>query len=175
MRPTAAKVREALFSILGARIPEARVLDVFSGSGALGIEALSRGAAHATFVERDRAALDYLRRNLERLDLSARAAVVEGDAHARLRRGELPGPFEVIFVDPPYAEPADSELAAALARRLAPGGRLVIESDAATVPLGGHLPTLELVRSARYGRTRLEILCQPGASGRGEPVGEPPI
>jgi 16S rRNA (guanine966-N2)-methyltransferase len=178
VRPTAAKVREALFSILAARIPDARVLDVFSGSGALGIEALSRGAAHATFIEVDREASQCLRRNLERLALMDRATLVEGDARRLLRRdgpGELPGPFEAIFVDPPYCEPVDPVLMLDLARRLAPGGRLVIERDASTHAASVSSSSLAVLRSTRYGRTRLEILGAAAASGGRVEFVEPPI
>lgn len=102
-RPTADRVREALFSILGPRVRDARVLDLFAGSGSLGLEALSRGAAHATFVEKSRRALDVIRRNVETLELEDRAALHALDVPARpgsLR--QLNGPVNVVFIDPPY-------------------------------------------------------------------------
>ena len=102
-RPTADRVREALFNILGPRVKDARVLDLFAGSGSLGLEALSRGAAHATFVEKSRRALDVIRRNVETLELEDRAALHALDVPASpgsLR--ELNRPFDVVFVDPPY-------------------------------------------------------------------------
>src|SRR5436309_4205711 len=101
-RPTADRVREALFSILGP-IDGLRVLDLFAGSGALGIEALSRGAAQATFVERARPALTALRANLEALEISAE--VHAGDARAFLRNAAQAGrTYDLVFVDPPYRE-----------------------------------------------------------------------
>src|SRR5437016_4554650 len=97
-RPTSDKVREALFSVL-VSVEGARVLDLFAGSGALGIEALSRGAAQATFVDDDERALASVRRNLANLD--ADADVRRTDALAFLR--SKPGPFDLVFVDPPYS------------------------------------------------------------------------
>jgi 16S rRNA (guanine966-N2)-methyltransferase len=105
-RPTSDRVREALFSRIEAllgHIPPAPVLDLFAGSGALGIEALSRGALHATFVERDRAALATLRSNLDRLDLASRASVLPGNVADRVKRGvTVTGPCALLFLDPPY-------------------------------------------------------------------------
>ncbi|TMQ60465.1 MAG: 16S rRNA (guanine(966)-N(2))-methyltransferase RsmD [Candidatus Eisenbacteria bacterium] len=103
VRPTAARTREAVFDVLGPRaVQRARVLDLYAGTGALGIEALSRGAAEATFLERNRAVARALRENLARLGLSDRASVQEAD----LSRVELPpgvlGPFDLVFLDPPY-------------------------------------------------------------------------
>ena len=100
-RPTGDRVREALFSSFGEAVHGARVLDLFAGSGALGIEACSRGAAAATFVERDRRALAALRANLERTGLAGKATVVAGDvaAFCRQPRG---GPYDLVLCDPPY-------------------------------------------------------------------------
>lgn len=105
-RPTSDRVREATFNALESAgdVDEGVVLDLFAGSGALGIEALSRGAARATFVERDRAALAALRTNLGSLGVeSSRADVVVGDALALLRSGRLAGPWDLALLDPPYA------------------------------------------------------------------------
>jgi len=128
------------------------VLDLFAGSGALGIEALSRGAARATFVERAPRALDALRANLDALRLADRARVVAGDALVALRRA---GKYDLVFLDPPYAmAPA---LGAALSRDLpavlAPAARVVSESDR-RMPLALELP---LVRERRYGDTMIRI------------------
>jgi 16S rRNA (guanine966-N2)-methyltransferase len=102
VRPTADRVREAWFSILGGAIPGARVLDLFAGSGALGLEALSRGAAHATFVELSPPALRVLRANLDALDVIDRAVVHRADALRFVAR--LPeAAFDVALADPPYA------------------------------------------------------------------------
>src|SRR6185436_12967912 len=102
-RPTGAKVREAIFNILGPP-PEHAVLDVFAGTGALGLEALSRGASGAMFIERDGRALQALHRNLRELGLAARARVIGGDAQAALRQLAGEGQrFGWVFIDPPYA------------------------------------------------------------------------
>ncbi len=124
-RPTSDRVREALFSALGD-VSGARVLDLFAGTGALGIESLSRGAAHATFVENARPALQALRANLAALGVADRASVV---AEAAVRAvGSVAGPFDLVFIDPPYAALATiPPLVAALDRALAPGSTLVLE------------------------------------------------
>jgi 16S rRNA (guanine966-N2)-methyltransferase len=149
-RPTADRVREALFSILGD-VAGARVLDLYAGSGALGIEALSRGAASAVFVERDPRATAVIERNLRSLGLEE--AVVRGDALRFLRRAE--GGFDLVFCDPPY----DSvpRIAGPLAERLpallAKGARTVTESDKRR-PL--ELP-FTLLAERTYGDTRIAI------------------
>jgi 16S rRNA (guanine966-N2)-methyltransferase len=150
-RPTAERVREALFSMLEP-LQGAVVLDLFAGSGALGIEALSRGATHATFVERDPRALAVLRANVAALELGERARVLGGDALAALRGKDI---YDLVFLDPPYAmAPA---LAGVLSRELpgvlGPGARVVSESDR-RAPLELDLA---LVRERRYGDTLIRI------------------
>lgn len=111
LRPTADRVREALFSILGDDVRGARVLDLYAGTGALALEAISRGARKATCVERSGAALDALERNVRDLGLGLRVRVQRGDALAyarRLRGG--PARFDLVFCDPPYADPLDPVL-----------------------------------------------------------------
>ena len=103
-RPTSDRAREALFSVLAPRLPGAAVADLFAGSGALGIEALSRGAARAVFVERDPRAAAVVRANLERTGLTDVATVVRGDAEAFCARPRG-RPFDLVLVDPPYARP----------------------------------------------------------------------
>ena len=149
LRPTSDRVREALFSILGD-VAGARVLDLYSGTGALAIEALSRGAGEATLVDRDiRLAL----RNVEELGLAGRSDVVRADALAHLRRDERE--YDLILCDPPYrlAHRLEADLDKLVPPRLAPAGRLVTES-AAGRPLGLSMG-LELER--RYGDTLLRI------------------
>jgi 16S rRNA (guanine966-N2)-methyltransferase len=101
VRPTSDKLREALFSTLGSSVRERRVLDLYAGTGALGIEALSRGAASATFVDSDRSAIGMIRANLEFTGLSERAEVVHRTAERFVAGGG--GPFDLILMDPPYA------------------------------------------------------------------------
>ncbi len=149
-RPTADRVREALFSILGD-VSGLRVLDLYAGSGALGIEALSRGAAAATFVERDPRAVAALRRNLE--SVGSEAEVRRQDALRFLEAAEPA--FDLVFLDPPYdsavrlAEPLSKRLPAVLTDE----ARIVTESDK-RAPLELSLP-LELERV--YGDTRIAV------------------
>jgi len=98
-RPTPDRLRETLFDILGPRIPGATFLDAYAGTGAVGIEALSRGAAHAIFLEKSRAAVEAIRENLASLNLERRATVVKGAVLAALPRN----PAEIVFLDPPYS------------------------------------------------------------------------
>ena len=151
-RPTADRVREALFQILGP-LDGMRVLDLFAGSGALGIEALSRGAAAATFVESDRRAAELLERNLSTVGETAEVAV--RDALAWLRDAPAGTAFELILVDPPY-DSAD-RLAVPLSERLpavlAADALIVSESDKRT-PLMLDLP---LADERTYGHTRIAI------------------
>ena len=150
-RPTADRVREALFSILGPLDGE-RVLDLFAGSGALGIEALSRGAASAVFVDSDPRAADAVRRNLE--SLGATAAVHRRDAFAYLRSARE-RPFDLVFLDPPYSSASElaGQLSARLPAVLSEGARIVSESDKRN-PLELSLP---LADERVYGDTRIAI------------------
>jgi 16S rRNA (guanine966-N2)-methyltransferase len=154
-RPTSDRVREALFSVL-AEVEGAHVLDLYAGTGALGIEALSRGAADATFVENARHALGALRENLDALDLGASASVVAQPVARAVT--SLTGPFDLVFADPPYAMVGEIALAVAALRErggLAPSARVVIEHasrDAAPL-LDGFLAR----PSRSYGDTMVTI------------------
>ena len=151
VRPTADRVREALFSILGDAAVGARVLDVFCGTGALAIEALSRGAARAMLVDRDPA---LARRNVAALELGDRAEVLRSDALAYLRRPNEP--FDLILCDPPYniADRLEGELDSLIPPRLARGGRLIVESSARR-PL--EFPSLRLETERRYGEALIRV------------------
>ncbi|MDT0632103.1 16S rRNA (guanine(966)-N(2))-methyltransferase RsmD [Rubrivirga litoralis] len=129
-RPTTDRVREALFNLLGARLDlgGAVVTDLFAGSGALGLEALSRGAARATFVERHGPTLALARRNAQALGVEDRAAFVRADALKALARGL--GPCDLVLADPPYDLPELPDLPALARPALAPGGLLAVEHDA---------------------------------------------
>jgi 16S rRNA (guanine966-N2)-methyltransferase len=153
VRPTSDRVREALFAILGP-LDGDRVLDLFAGSGALGLEALSRGAARAVFVESNRAAGRAIEQNLDRLRL--RGTVVLQDAVKALQMEAQAGRrYDLVLVDPPYEMFRDLQpaLARILPQVLADDGLLVVETDARVDP---ELP-LELRTSRRYGRARLTL------------------
>jgi 16S rRNA (guanine(966)-N(2))-methyltransferase RsmD len=149
-------VREALFAMLGV-LDGASVLDLFAGSGALGIESLSRGAERAMFVERDAAALRALSANLDALGLAPpRAQVRRIDALAALRSARRrEETYDLLFIDPPYSQAHDwgPELSAALPSLLRPAARVVVESDR-RAPLQLEL---ELERERRYGDTSIRI------------------
>jgi 16S rRNA (guanine966-N2)-methyltransferase len=155
VRPTSERVREAIFSTLGERVEGAAVLDLYCGTGALAIEALSRGAARATMVDRDtRPALG----NVERLGLSARVDLVRADAGAWLaaadgRQGSV---YDIVFVDAPYklADLVARQLDTHLPGVVAPAGRAVIESGARN-PL--TIGSLERLRQRRYGAADVSI------------------
>jgi 16S rRNA (guanine(966)-N(2))-methyltransferase RsmD len=153
-RPTSDRVREALFSILGDRVTGARVLDLFAGSGALGIEALSRGAAEATFVDSSPAAVRAVRANLRAL--ATEGEVRRADARTFLRAASDAGRhYDLVFLDPPYrlAERLARELSEALPAALAPGGLVISESDRRSVLNLDMTPTEE----RRYGDTVIRI------------------
>jgi 16S rRNA (guanine966-N2)-methyltransferase len=150
-RPTGDRVREAAFNLIGP-VDDAAVLDVFAGSGAMGLEALSRGAASVTFVESDRGACRTIADNLAKLRLTG-ARVTCGDAVWALRQETRT--YDLVLVDPPYEAWAELEpkLAELLPRVLAPGGLLVVETGSRTEP---ELP-LPLRTSRRYGSARLTL------------------
>ena len=153
-RPTSDRVREALFSILGDRVVDARVLDLFAGSGALGIEALSRGAASATFVDTARSALRALRDNLEAL--GADGEIIVADAREFLRLTPAGArQYDLVFLDPPYraALRMSGELSESLPSVLAASAIVVTESDR-RAPLDLSLP---LTDERRYGDTLIRL------------------
>ena len=154
-RPTGDRVREAAFNLIGP-VDGATVLDVFAGSGALGLEALSRGAASVTFVEADRAACRTIADNLAKLKLTG-ARVTCADAVWALRQETRA--YDLVLVDPPYEDWAELEprLAEHLPRVLAPDGLLVVETGARDEP---SLP-LQLRTSRRYGSARLTLFEHP--------------
>jgi 16S rRNA (guanine(966)-N(2))-methyltransferase RsmD len=153
VRPSADRVRESIFAALGS-LQGARVLDLYAGSGALGIEALSRGAAEAVFVERAGGALESLRGNLARLGLRDRSRVLRSDVRSAVRqlgrRGER---YSLILMDPPYAsgEAEGAMVAVVEAGILAAGGTLVLESSRRHLP--GEVAKLERLDARRFGDT----------------------
>lgn len=154
-RPITDRVKETLFAILGDRVPDARVLDLYAGSGAIGIEALSRGAASADLVERGRAALTAIRRNLATTHLEQLARVHATDVERFLDAGDG-GPYELAVLDPPYEVRAIVAPLRALVPLLAPGAIVVVKHFWRTeVP---DVPGLAPVRQRRFGETMLTLL-----------------
>lgn len=155
-RPTADRVREAIFDVLGSREPVGglRVLDLFAGSGAMGIEALSRGAAGAVFVDRSAEALSAVRGNLAALGLEERARVVRADVLMWLATQDAPA--ELVFCDPPYGFDRWSELLELLDGE---PGRLAVLESSQPVELS---PRWEVVRQKRYGGTLVTVVERAG-------------
>jgi 16S rRNA (guanine966-N2)-methyltransferase len=163
LRPTPDRVRETLFNWLGQDLAGLACLDLFAGSGALGFEAASRGAARVTMVEKDRVALAELERSKETLGAS-QVEIVAGDAEAYLARE--PAGFDVVFLDPPFRQNALPAILAQLPPRLQPLARVYVESDA---PVTVSPPWTELKR-ARAGQVSYQLLRwdghdQSGVSG----------
>ncbi len=164
VRPTMDRVKAAIFSSLGESVPGARVLDLFAGSGALGIEALSRGAASATFVENNALAVGTIRRNLEKTRLAG--TVHQLDVFSFLDRMAAPESFDIVFADPPYAkQPGERDFtpellgSASLASALTSGGIFVLEKLPG-IALPAHAGW-ELVRGKTYGATEVVFLRPP--------------
>ncbi|HEX5396956.1 MAG TPA: 16S rRNA (guanine(966)-N(2))-methyltransferase RsmD [Candidatus Limnocylindria bacterium] len=160
-RPITDRVKETLFGILAERTVDAWVIDLYAGSGAIGIEALSRGAVHCTFVERGRVALGSLRANLERTHLAGAATVVDGDV-LRLLEMAPAHRYGLAFVDPPYAEHAILAPLERLLPHLTEGAMVVVKHFWRTevpAPAG-----LRRWRERRFGETMLTFLQTDGAA-----------
>lgn len=173
-RPTAARAREALFAIL-SDVSSARVLDLYAGSGALGIEALSRGAEQLVLVESNKSAQRAIRTNLANLGLEARATLLPLRAEASLKALERFAPFSLLFADPPWA---DAQAALRLLEKLAssallaPAARLVLEHAARTPPTLAENTPLEALDTRRWGDTAMTIfqVVEPVAGNPSGPV-----
>jgi 16S rRNA (guanine966-N2)-methyltransferase len=165
VRPSADRVRESLFARLGDLTGQ-RVLDLYAGSGALGFEALSRGASEVTFVDRTHAALDAIRQNAETLGVEAQVSLVREDAEVCLKRLSGGAPYELVLLDPPYAL---RDLEVVLERLsegavVAAGGLVVVESDRRHAP--GSVEGLATIDERRYGDTLITRYVPAGPSPR---------
>ena len=158
LRPTSDKLRETLFNIVAPRIEGARVLDAYAGSGAVGLEALSRGAADVVFIDRDRRAIGLVRRNLTQCAVEQRYTILCGEVGEALGRLDPGARFDLIFLDPPYDHPPTLDVLDALARRLERRGLMVVERatrGALDVPAD-----VERVRDVRSGDSTLTFLAR---------------
>lgn len=154
-RPITDRVKETLFAILGDRVPDARVLDLYAGSGAIGIEALSRGAVSADFVERGRSALDAIRDNLASTRTADGARVHSSDVDAYLG-STTDGPFDLVVLDPPYEVRAIVAPLQAVVPHLAPRAVVVVKHFWRTeMPV---VDRLAAIRQRRFGETMLTFL-----------------
>jgi len=158
LRPTSDRVREALFNILGQDLSGFDVLDLFAGSGALGFEALSRGARRVVFVESNPETASALRRSAEDLGIDREARVIVGRVEEVLDRARLGGPYHVILADPPYDATVEARLVDGVdsGRLLGLHGTLVVERESRNPQELGH-SRLKLVRTVEHGRTALDF------------------
>ena len=153
-RPTQGMLREALFNICQHQVQGARFLDLFAGSGAMGLEALSRGALHATFIERDRQALSALRENIALLQVASQTTVMGYDATKSLKH--LKDPFDLIYIDPPYDRSASVEIEALLSfNLLKPEGWLFLEERAGSQSAHPNFARLHFEKSRHFGEAML--------------------
>jgi 16S rRNA (guanine966-N2)-methyltransferase len=167
-RPTNSRAREALFSVLGD-VNGKRVVDLYAGTGALGIEALSRGAKHVYFVERGRIALECLRRNLRELDLTDTSTVIAGSVESSHLQISRLGPHDLVFCDPPWSDIAN---VVALLNRwsrqrwLATGAMLVLEHPVNCQPAHSGVLGLVVADERRWGDTAMTFyVAAPGGDG----------
>lgn len=160
VRPTGARVREALFSIIGENVLEANVLDIFSGSGTIGIEALSRGAKSCTFVESSAGVIEVLKRNIKELGLRERTSIIPLDATKAIKmikNSNEKNKFDIIFLDPPYSRfNQTQELILSISTEdiLTPAGTIVWEHDSKRSPEKFY-GSLENDFTKRYGDTSI--------------------
>jgi 16S rRNA (guanine(966)-N(2))-methyltransferase RsmD len=155
LRPTSDRLRETLFNILAPRVRDARVLDAFAGTGAVALEAISRGAASAVCLEQDRRAQALIAENRDRLAAGSRCMIRHVDARRALRAPIAGGPFDIVFLDPPYAVDDLETLVASAASQRAEGGILVLEHASRREPpaLEGRPPD----RSVKAGDSTLSF------------------
>lgn len=157
-RPTSGRLREALFNISQDYIEKCRFLDLFAGSGAMGLEALSRGAEVATFIEKDRFAWEAIEQNIARLKVETQSIVLRGDVFVWLEKlAKRQAQFDVIYADPPYEAIYGKKVVEAVDRLplLAPGGHLFIEDSKRNLKEEDLYSTLTLVDARNMGRTTL--------------------
>lgn len=156
IRPTQGMVKEAIFNMVAARIEGARAIDLFAGSGALGIEALSRGAAHVTFVDREPRGLAILRQNLEVLGFKERSRIIRADvAHWLGTSPEEIRTADLVFMDPPYDDPVFDRALQALD---ASDAHLTVVAEYSRRQQLPALGSLKLDRERRYGDTMVAVL-----------------
>jgi 16S rRNA (guanine(966)-N(2))-methyltransferase RsmD len=159
IRPTGGRVKEALFSLIGDSLDEAQVLDLFCGTGNIGIEALSRGALCCTFVERNRKTTEILRKNLRDLGLTDRSTIIPEDVKRGLKILEKEGKvFDIVFLDPPYSRLGLGELLFTISSRvlLKENGVVILEHESRR-NFDSTYGNLKLVKEKRYGNTTISI------------------
>jgi len=160
IRPTTDRVREAIFNVLGNKIVNTRVLDLFSGTGSLGIEALSRGASHVTFIDKSPVSLRLVKINLDLIGEAEKARILRGDVFKVLKK--LAGktlPFDVVFADPPYKERFHEEVLLSLkSSKLLTPGAIIIYETASEFEFINFSNGFELLKSKVYGDTKVSFI-----------------
>ena len=157
-RPTLEMVKEAIFSIIQFELEGARILDLFAGSGQMGIEALSRGAQSCVFVDTDKESQQAIRRNLETTGFGLAAKISGTDAFSYLKGST--GEYDIAFLDPPYKKGALDTLLPAVAQRMSAGGVIVCETEKSEIlpePVGSFL----LKKQYHYGKTKVTVYRMP--------------
>lgn len=161
-RPTAEKVKEAVFSALHFDLEGRRFLDLFAGSGQMGLEALSRGAAHATFIDASREAMEVVKANAKKTGLFDRSHFLVSDFRSYLRKAKGSEAFHIVFIDPPYAEKLAGECVKRLVESelLAPAALVVTESEEEDVfsAYPAVSQAFEVIKQKKYGRSYIHIL-----------------
>lgn len=168
VRPTSDRLRETLFNLVDVETPGRRVLDVFAGTGAVGLEALSRGAAHVTFVERDARAAGVIARNAATCGATDRCIIVRSDATKLAQRLD-PERFDLVFLDPPYDFDGLDRALAEAAALVAPGGLVVLEHARRREPPSGT-PALTMRRQVTAGDSQLTFYAVATSVRNGEPT-----
>lgn len=156
LRPTSGRAREALFSILGPQVDGARVLDLYAGSGTIGFEALSRGAAHVTFVELHAPTAQTIRRTAAELGVAARASIICAPVEKAAQR--VLGRFDLVYADPPYALPPPHLTLSTLRARAALDSRTIVVYEHRDGSPSFAAAGFETIRGARYGEVVLQFL-----------------
>lgn len=157
IRPTADRLRESIFNMIGPRLQGSLVLDLFAGTGAMGLEALSRGASHATLIDRDPRALALIRRNVDKVRAGAKTTVMRWDIAHNLRCLGRGGRFDWVFIDPPYGRGLVQRTLVNLSAVEGDLGRIIVEHDDREIiltPTGGY----RLYDQRRYGKTLVSFL-----------------
>lgn len=162
-RPTSERLREALFNICQTYIADARFLDLFAGSGAMGMEALSRGASQATFIDDSKESIKCIKMNVEKLQMQDHARILIGDVFLMMEKlVKLGNQFDIIYADPPYSKGEPNSYSQRVldfienSPLLAPSGVLFLEESSAFPPQGEGLSTLVLKSSRQLGRSVLQ-------------------
>jgi 16S rRNA (guanine(966)-N(2))-methyltransferase RsmD len=161
VRPTSDRLRETLFNLVDVETPGCRVLDGFAGTGAVGLEALSRGATHVTFVERDPRAVAVIERNVKACGAEDRCIIVRGDFTGAVRRLAGDPRFDLVLLDPPYDFPDTDAALAGAAALLRPGGLIVLEHARRREPPAGG-PALAVRRQVTAGDSQLTFYARAG-------------